>query len=190
MLSVFKLARLFLISAALASTLGCGDDLGLDDWNAIPDTVTIFSLSRPDLINLPSAYDFVNHSALRVESPIAAGRWDLAVRHEGNALALVTAGGFPGQNSRAAIAPITGTTFEELAEAPEDTTRYTVGPVVVQPGQVFAVRTRRAECSFSLSVRFAKMRVLDVDPVAGSVRFVAITNPFCNDRELIPPAKD
>lgn len=190
MLSAFKLAKLFLVSAGLVSAVGCGDDLGLDDWSAIPDTVTIFSLSRSDLINLPSAYDFVNHSALRVESPIAAGRWDLAVLHEGSELALVTAGGFPGQNSRAAIAPITGTGFEELAEAPEDTTRYTVGPVVVQAGQVFAVRTRRAECSFSLSVRYAKLRVLDVDPAAGSVRFVAITNPFCNDRELIPPNQD
>jgi hypothetical protein len=170
--------------------VACGDDLGLDDWTALPDTVTIFSLSRPDLLDQPSAYDFVNHSVLRVESPTAAGRWDLAVRHENGALALVTAAGFPGQNSRAAIAPITNTSFDELAEAPADTTRYTAGPVAVQPGQVFAVRTRRADCSISLSVRFAKMQVLEVDAAAGSVKFVAITNPFCNDRELIPPAEN
>jgi hypothetical protein len=153
--------------------------------------VTIFSLSRADLIDLPSAYDFVNHSALRVESAASAGRWDLALRHENGALALVTAAGFPGQtSSRAAIAPITNSSFDELAEAPSDTTHYTAGPVVVQPGQVFAVRTRRADCAISLSVRFAKMQVLEVDAAAGSVKFVAITNPFCNDRELIPPAED
>ena len=188
MLSAFKLARLFLISAAALSTVACSDDLGLDEWTAIPDTVTIFSLSRVDLFNEPSAYDFVNHTEMRVESSASTGRWDMALRHENGALALVSAAEFPGQNSRAGIAPITSISFDELREAPEADDAYSDGPFIVQAGQVFAVRTRReGACNLP---RFAKMRILEVDETAGSVRFVAITNPFCSNRDLIPPDQD
>jgi hypothetical protein len=185
MLSVFKLARLSLACAATLSTVACDDELGLDDWTATPDTVTIYSLSRPELFNQPSAYDFVNHAALRVESPAAEGDWDMLLRDENGQLALVSAAAFQGLNSRAALTPVTNASFDELAEAPDDDDAYTDGPFIVQPGQVYAVRTRRA--GFCNLVRFAKMRVLDVDQEAGSIRFVAITNPFCADRELIPP---
>ncbi|HEY0672363.1 MAG TPA: hypothetical protein VGD27_08860 [Longimicrobiales bacterium] len=187
MLSFFKLARLLPIVILAAGSAACEEDLGLDDWSDTPDTTVIYSLSRPDLLGQPSAYDFINHVVLRVESPNAPGNWDVAVRHEGNALALVPAGGFEGQTSRAGLALITGTTFEELAEAPEDTAAFSDAAVLVQPGQVLAVRTRRAPCAFSNSVRYGKVRIIDVDPVAGTVRFASVVNPFCNDRSLVPP---
>jgi hypothetical protein len=190
MLSVFKLGRLFILLVVVVSTIACEDDLGLDEWSARPDTVTLYSLSRPDLINQPSAYDFVNHLVVRVESPSATGTWDVALRDEGNGLALVPAGGFQGLSSRAALSVITNRTFEELREAPEDTARFTSGPVVVQAGQVLAVRTRRAGCAFTTSVRYGKIKIIDVNPAAGTVRFAAIVNPFCNDRSLIPPNDD
>jgi hypothetical protein len=31
------------------------------------------------------------------------------------------------------------------------------------------------------------MEALQVDATAGTLRFRAITNPYCNDRRLIPP---
>jgi hypothetical protein len=187
MLSVFKLGRLLLLAGVVASTAACEDDLGLDVWSASPDTITLYSLSRPDLINQPSAYDFVNRIVLRVESPNSTGSWDVALRHEGSQLALVPAAGFQGQVSRAGLAVISGATFEELEEAPEDTARYTSGAVVVTPGQVLVIRTRRTACAFSASSRYGKIKIIDVNPTAGVLRFATIVNPFCNDRSLVPP---
>ncbi len=187
MLSSFELARLFLICAAALPLVACDEELGLDDWTATPDTNVIYSLSRPELLGRPSAYDFINHTVLRVETPAATNSWDVALRDEGGQLALVPASGFQGQVSRAGLALITNQTFEELAEAPEDTAAFSSAPAVLQAGQVYAVRTRRAACSFSNSVRYAKIKILDVDVTAGTVRFESILNPFCNDRALIPP---
>jgi hypothetical protein len=187
MLSVFKLGRLLLLGAVVATAAACEDDLGLDVWSAAPDTITLYSLSRPELINQPSAYDFINRIVLRVESPAATGAWDVALRHEGSQLALVPAGGFQGQVSRAGLAVIPGGTFEELREAPEDTARYTQNAVVVTPGQVLVVRTRRTACAFSTSSRYGKIKIIDVNPTSGVLRFATIVNPFCNDRSLIPP---
>ena len=190
MLSAFKLARPLLITAAAFSMAACDEDLGLGTWSAAPDTATLYSLSRTDLLGLPSAYDFVNHLLYEVESPSANGNWDVALRHEGGQLALVPAGGFDGQESRAALARITGGTFDSLDEAPADTSLYTRNAVVVQPGQVYAIRTRRTPCSFSTAVRFGKLRIIAVNPAAGTVTFESVVNPFCNDRSLVPPDDD
>ena len=175
-----------MLCAAAVPIIACDDDLGLDDWSAIPDTVTIFSLSREDLIGMPSAYDFVEHRLREVESPGATGNWDVALRHEANQLVLVPAGGFEGQQSRAGLALIPNTTFEELSEAPGDTAAFTRSPAFVQAGQVYAVRTRRASCGFSVGVRYGKLKIINVDPTDGTLTFESIVNPFCNDRSLIP----
>ena len=66
----------------------------------------------------------------------------------------------------------------------------TIDAVKTAGGQVFVVRTRRAPCAFSNSIRYGKAKVLEVDATAGFIKFVAITNPFCNDRALIPPNQD
>jgi hypothetical protein len=187
MLSSFKLARLLVICGAALPVVACDDDLGIDDWIDTPDTTVIYSLSRAELIGQPSAYDFINHVVLRVESPSANGNWDVALRDEGGQLALVPAGGFQGQVSRAGLARITNQTFEELAQAPGDTAAFLTTPAVVQPGQVYAVRTRRASCGFSTSVRYGKIKIVSVDATAGTVTFASVVNPFCNDRSLIAP---
>ena len=187
MLSSFKLARLLLIGLLALTTVACRDDLGLDDWSDRPDTTVIYSLSRPELLGQPSAYDFVNHVPMRVESPTAPNNWDVAARDEANQLALVPASGFVGQNSRAGLAAISGTTFEELDEAPADSAAFSSAPMVVTPGQVFAVRTRRAPCAFSNSVRYGKVRIIEVNQAEGFIRFESVVNPFCNDRSLVPP---
>jgi hypothetical protein len=186
MLSAFKLARIVLACAAVLPIVACDDDLGLDDWSATPDTTTIFSLSRVDLIGRPSAYDFIGHIPVEVESVGATGNWDVALRHEGSQLALVPAGGFEGQTSRAGLALMPNVTFEDLGEAPGDTAAFTREPVMVQEGQVYVVRTRRASCGFTTGVRYGKLKIIAVDPAAGTLRFASLVNPFCNDRNLIP----
>ena len=187
MLSVFKLARLFLICGAATSMVACDDPFEIDDWTSTTDTIQIFSISRPELIGRPAAYDFVSRVLVRVESPAASGSWDVALRDESGQLSLVPASGFQGQVSRAGLALITNTTFEALAEAPGDTASYSVNPRVLQVGQVYAVRTRRAGCGFSTGVRFGKIKIISVDQAAGTVRFASVVNPLCNNRDLIPP---
>jgi hypothetical protein len=187
MLSVFKLARLFLIGGAAVSMVACDDPFAIDDWTSVTDTIQVFSVSRPELIGQPSAYDFVTRVLVRVESPTSAGSWDIALRDENGQLALAPAGSFQGQTSRAGLALITNTTFEELSEAPGDTASYSVTPRIVQPGQIYAVRSRRAGCGFNVGVRFGKIKIISVDQAAGTVRFASVVNPLCNNRDLIPP---
>jgi hypothetical protein len=191
MLSVFKLARLSLVCAAATTLVACEDPFDIDDWTTITDTVQIFSLSRTEHIGEPAAYDFVTRVLRLVESPSAAGQWDVALRDENGQLAFVPAGAFPGQASRAGLAAIpANTTFEQLSEAPPDTGSYTLTPRILQPGQVYVVRTRRASCGFTTGVRFGKIKIISVDQAAGTVRFASVVNPLCNNRDLIPPGED
>jgi hypothetical protein len=190
MLSAFKLARIVLACAAVLPMVACDDETGLDDWAAAPDTITLFSLSREDLIGRPSAYDFVTHRLREVESVLATNAWDVALRHEGNQLALVPAGGFQGQTSRAGLALTASTTLEQLTEAPADTAAFTRNPVLIQVGQVYALRTRRENCGFTTGVRYGKLKVISANPTTGALTFESIVNPICNDRNLVPTADD
>src|SRR5688572_25190375 len=191
MLSAFKLARIALVFAATLPVIACEDPFGNLSWTDTPDTTIIFSLSREDLVGLPSAYDFIAHLRREVESPSAIGNWDVAVRSEGGQLALVPAGGFEGQVSRAGLVLMPNAVFEQLSEAPGDTSAYSNAPAIVQPGQVYALRTRRAACSqFQAGVRFGKIKILAVDQLAGTITFESLVNPFCNERDLVPDEED
>src|SRR5688500_17307278 len=164
--------------------VACEDEFK-QEWTATPDTVELFSLSRPELIGRPSAFDFVPQPLFgipaAVENPSATGRWDVEVVDQGSPLAFLPAGGFAGLNSRAAIAEISGaTTLEELREAPGDTAQFKTTVVAAQVGKIYVVRTRREDCGFgSTGVRYAKLEVLEVNAPAGTLRFRTIINPYC-----------
>lgn len=178
-----KLAMILTAAMVLAA---CSDPLGPQPWDATPDTVSLFTASRPDLLGFPSAYDFVNLTPVRIEATSAPGNWDLAVTGQGP-LQFVPAGAFQGQTSRAGIATITNSTFEALAKAPTDTAAFTSQPVTLTQGGVYVVRSRRAPCSFSTAVHYAKVKVVSIDAASGLVRFAVVRNPYCNDRSFVPP---
>lgn len=179
--------RFALIFLAAVSASACDDDLGIQPWDATPDTIPLFSLSRPDLLGLPSAYDFVNRRQVEVETPGNGGNWDVALGESNGQLQLIPASAFEGQgSSRARIATITGTAFNSLEEAPSDTARYTALPVNLTAGGVYVVRTRRSACGFSSASFFAKIQALTVDNAAGRATFAVVVNPFC-DRSFVPP---
>lgn len=180
--------RSILILILAAFSAGCDDDLGLEPWNATPDTVSLFSLSRSDLIGLPSGYDFVSRRQVEVETPGSAGNWDVALGGTTSQLVLIPAASFQGQGtSRAAIATITGQSYSALLEAPDDTSRYSSQPVPITTGGVYVIRTRRAACGFSTAVRFGKIHAVSVDPAQGKATFAVVVNPYCNDRSFVPP---
>ena len=194
----FRNIRSLWVRGALAVSIlpalaGCDDDLN-QDWVAVPDTVQLYSLSRPELIGQPSAFDFFNALGagvsgipVIVEDPGASGRWDVAVTDVSGGLALAPAGAFVGLTSRAGIATVTGSTLEEFGRAPSDTSRYSSAAVPLEAGKLYVVRSRRESCGFSSGSKYAKLEVLETNPTTGTVRFRAITNPYCNDRRLIPP---
>lgn len=179
--------RFSLIVLAAAVFTACDDSLDLGTWDATPDTVALYSLSRPDLLGFPSGYDFANRRVIEVEQPGATDNWDVALAQQDNALQLVPAGAFQGQTSRAGIATITGQPFDAVTEAPSDTARFSAQPVTLQPGGVYVIRTRRVVCGFGTAVHYAKIQAVTVDPADGIATFAVVANPFCNDRSFIPP---
>jgi hypothetical protein len=177
-----------LAAVGLVASLGaCGNDPFAIKWSAKPDTVTLYSLSRPDL-NLQSAYDFRNRVSVVVESPSSTGRWDMAVDTRNGRIVMVPAAAL-GVDSRAGIVPMPDVTFDELTEAPADTSVYiTDRPVPMDVGSVYVVRTRKSVGSFgSRCFYYAKMEPLSTDPEAGTLTFYFDGAHVCNDRSLIPP---
>jgi hypothetical protein len=183
------LKRIVLIPLLAASAVACDEDFGPTFWDATPDTVFIYSASRPQLLGLPSAYDFVNLARINIESASATGAWDVVLAEQNGQFVLVPASAFPGIVSRAGIARVTGTDLAAILEAPRDTADFDATPVTIDEGAIYVVRTRRAFCNeFGTDgVRYAKIQAVDVDATAGTFRFVVVRNPFCNDRALIPP---
>ncbi|HKJ91733.1 MAG TPA: hypothetical protein VJ957_01140 [Longimicrobiales bacterium] len=167
---------------------GCGNSMGPNTWLAIPDTATLYSLSRTDYVGKPSAYDFTpgTNGPVVVEAPGYTNRWDIAIVAGANGLELAPAGTFEGVSATPALTRITtaGDTFDNLATAPSDSKLYTDStrlPAV--EGGLYVVRTRQV----STCVYYAKFEVLSIDQQAGTVRLVAMGDPYCNDRDLISP---
>jgi hypothetical protein len=169
---------------------GCDDDPFKIMWELRPDTVLLYSLARPEM-NLNSAFDFIRRNAVRVEAPSAVGEWDVAVDTQNGAIVLVPPGAIGVAKSRAAIAPVDDTTFDEIRRAPSDTTLY-IGdrPVVMEVGQLYVIRTRQKQGSYgSLCVYYGKFEPLFLDPEEGRLSFIYDVSPVCNDRKLVPPKK-
>jgi hypothetical protein len=175
-----------LLTVALAA--GCGNNLGPNTWLAVPDSATLYSLSRPEYVGKPSAYDFTSsgRGAVVVEAPGYTNQWDIAIVDGANGLELAPAGTFEGITAKPALTRITttGDTFENLARAPSDSKLYTDSTrLAAVEGGLYVVRTRQV----SSCVYYAKFELLSVDQQAGTVRLVAAGNPYCNDRALISP---
>jgi hypothetical protein len=184
----------FLRSLAALSALAvvaCDDGIGPRVWDPTPDTTLLYSATRPELIGQPAAFDFVGVRRLNIESSGATGTWDAALAEQNGEFVLVPAGNFPGVDSRAAISERPETTLEALTRAPGDTAAYSRLPVRLRTGAVYAVRTRTASCvGFGVGTYYAKFQVVAMDAMAGTVRLAVVTNPYCNDRSLIPEEED
>jgi hypothetical protein len=172
----------------------CDDGIGPLQWAATPDTFTIFSVSRAELLGKPAALD-VAGAVVRtvvVESAAEAGTWDFALAEHSGVFVMLPASVVPQLDERVGIATMTETSLEAVAEAPGDTARYAREAVPIQPGTVYVIRSRRDQCGGfgGTGVRYAKLKALSLDATTGSFEFEVVRNPFCNDRRLIPPDDD
>ena len=156
-------------------------------WVPVEDSVTLYSLARPEFAAQPGAFDFYNRVPVVVEETYQREpSFDVAVSEQDGEMVLLPAGVFATLDSSPGIAiDSSGTSFGDLAVAPRGG-YVTDTPVPVRLDVVYAIKTRtdRSGCS-----RYAKMEIVEADP-QGVLTFRQIRNNLCNDRELIPPDED
>lgn len=187
--SVRHAPRLLLVAALtlpVFSLAACGDDPFATQWASNIDTVSIFSIQRPEL-GLPSGFDFPGRLPVVIENPTASGTWDVAVDDDGTTVSLVPSSAL-GVASRVGIAPIPGIAFEDVTEAPGDTAAYVVDAAVpMEIGTTYAVRSREVPGFFGeRCVYYAKVQPIAIDLVERTLEFFHETSPACNDRNLVP----
>jgi hypothetical protein len=176
------------VAALLMGLTACGDDPFSFRWDDAPDTVLIYSLSRPEL-NLASGISFVPPPSLTVvENPNATGTWDLALDTLGAGLAFLPPGAL-GITARARISVLGAVNFDEVMEAPEDTLLYQGDEAVpVSDGTVYIVSSNRRAGSFGSScVYYAKIQPVTIDVPGGTLLLRYVASPICNSRDLVPP---
>lgn len=172
----------------------CDDPFGPREWNATPDTAFLYSASRAELIGFVSAFDFttVPGRPVPLEATGASQNWDVALIDFNGQLALAPSSHFLGQAERSAISEQPNTTLAAITRAPGDSASYSRGPVPLRMGSVYVVRTRSSICESGLGsgIRYAKLQPVVIDQAAGTLRFIYVRNPYCDDRALIPPDGD
>lgn len=180
-------AAIAVTAALLVGTVACGDDPFAFDWNDQPDTVQLYSLARPEL-NLVSAFNFLQNTPVQIENPNSTGSWDVAVDTRGGQIVFLPPGALNVQGA-ARIATLESLSLDDVTRAPADTLIYVRDqPVPVNLGDVYVIRTNRQRGSFGRScVYYAKVEAVSIDPVGGTLTFREVTNPVCNDRDLVPP---
>lgn len=174
---------------------GCEDELdfGFGDWSANEDTVTLYTLDRVDYQGLPSGYAMGPPAqVVRIEERGATGTWDFALTGgtDGEPLMLTPVGALLDLDSQAGIVPL-DLPYDEIESAPRDSAVYVTGAgVPVQAGDAFVVRSRIVASGRGACIRFGKVEPVELDAQAGTLTLVALVNPNCNDRNLVPTEDD
>ena len=191
-----RAGRLFLALSFAVALGACNDTTGIGEVTILEDTVVLAAPSAAAADTLPTALD-VTVGVLG--GSIGGGRfpervadveqWDLALRVRDGELRFFPprALGFNrGTQSRAAITrPMTGRTMDEVREAPASNQFLADSSVAVVQGAVYVVRSRPAGCYAPF---YAKIRPLEVNVAAGTVRLAVATTTPCGDLRLV--AKD
>lgn len=180
-----SVAVLAVATILVVGVVGCDDPYAID-WEESPDTVLIYSLARPEM-NLPSAFDFVSNVPLMVESPLSTGQWDLALDTQGGELVFLPPGAL-GVASSSRLAHFPNTTWDDVTQAPSDTTQYSrADPVPVRAGDIYVLRTHVSRGFYGMScVYFGRIQPLEIDVDGGVLRFMYDVSPVCNSLRLIP----
>jgi hypothetical protein len=171
---------------ATAPLLGaCGDGGLLSELVLSPDTAVV---GLPGGNAAGSALDFVRATGdfdlLRNPELVAdAEQWDIALRSTGTGLVFR-----PFQpiasNTRGAGITVSSSGFDEIDEAPRATSAYSTSDVPVTNNGVYLVRSRQFSSSGIVCVHYAKMRVLEVNAPASTVRVAVVINEGCDDERL------
>lgn len=180
------------LAMALVSLAACEDpNAGLFDPLIQEDTVDLaVPLADTDV---PTALDVAYASSpIRGRYPELvsdAEQWDLALRRDGAALVLAPAGVYGFQNpvggaSTAAVTRPLQRSFDEVIEAPGQSSLLRDSTVAIAMGGVYVVRSRRTAAAFGGCENYAKVQPLALDAAAGTVKLRVVGNARCNDPRL------
>lgn len=179
-------ARLALTLIIAAQALAACDNPYDIDWSyAVPDTVTLYSLSRGEYVGYPSVFDFVGGFTWAIEAIDIAGGWDLGFVEDKAGASFLMAGAIDGYPPQAMMQAMPGYSFDELVRAPA--AGYDSALVALHIGTVYALRTRNVTDGYGNTCRYAaKLEPLELDTVRGILRFHYLRNPNCGSRDLVP----
>jgi hypothetical protein len=144
------------------------------------DTLTLFSLARPEYVGQVSAVDV--YGALRTVNveqakPVSDPDFDFAFSELDGDFVLLPAGLFEGYTVTPGIIEVSGA-FETVDRAPDEDYITDAAVPLVENG-LYVVRSR----SVGSCRRYAKVEVLDLDP-DGILEFRFLWSNLCNDRSL------
>ena len=174
--------------AIFATASACGTLTGHKaSFQNTTDTVLVYALNGTP-VSAPAGISLIARSAVVVNSAFA---FDLAfdIDAQGQATlytARYVAGGLGGAHS-VSVQKVTSK-FEDFLTAP--TTGYVTDSLVAaNKGDVFALSSSDPlACAYSVysNIFYAKLEVLDIDPVARTVRTRFTVDPNCGFLSLIP----
>lgn len=181
--------RLF---ALLASLLACApllsacDDSGLLAELILSADTAVIGLpagnaagSAIDLVRASGDFDLVRNP----ETVADAEQWDIALRSTAAGLVFRPFSPVASQLRGAEIA-VSTRAFDDLDDAPRGNSTYTRDPVPVTPNGVYLLRSRQFTSSSVFCVKYAKMRVLEVNAALQTVRVAVVINEGCDDERL------
>ena len=186
-LSRFRPTAGALLVASVLGIAACGENIFDVKWvNPKVQTVLLYSLTRPDL-NVPSGYDFVNREPVEIQEAGATGFWDLLVDMRDGQLVFIPPRAL-GIDSDVMVLPMPGMSFDEVLEAPEDSTLYIRDqPIPAEVGTTYILRTHEGQSDFGIPCVFwGKFETTEVHPAAETVVFIYDVSPLCDDRGLVP----
>jgi hypothetical protein len=176
------------VAAAFIAVAGaCSDPNAIQDpsFRNVVDTVTLWSLTDGPLTE-PTAYSVSAKAEVRTWE--VGNSFDFAfdeteagapVFLPTSVLGLLSSGAFKPGLKR----PSAGTTFDQMVKAPSN--GYIVSDTVpIAVGDLFYIRTTISNCSFLSVPEYGKLEVLELDPVAHTVKIQVLANQNCGYRGL------
>ncbi len=183
-----RFSRIFLLPIVALAAAACNDNLGPTAWSDAPDTVTLYSASRANLVGKPSGFDFTTPRTVVVEAASEAQSFDMLLADQAGSFSLIPSGVILGNANRAGLSPVTADSLHAIRQAPTDTTKFvTSAAVPIHLGDFFVARSRRVTCVLTTGSYYAKFQVIVVNPDSGLVRVAIARNPYCGDTSLVPP---
>ena len=183
-----RLRYFALLASLLACTpllSACGDNGLLAELILSPDTAVIglpagnASGSAIDFVRASGDFDLVRNP----ERVADAEQWDIALRS--TASGLVFRPFVPvASNLRGSEISVATRSFDDIDDAPRGNSSYTREPVPVTANGVYLVRSRQFTSSGVLCVKYAKMRVLELNTALQTVRVAVVINEGCDDERL------
>lgn len=181
--------RLFVLLASLfacAPLLSACDDSGLLGTLILSSDTTAIGLpggnaegSAIDIVRSSGDFDLVRNP----ERLTDAEQWDFALRSTGTGF--VFRPFTPVASSlRGAGMAVSTRSFEALEDAPRGNSSYSSDPVPVTLNGVYLLRSRQFLSGSSVCVKYAKLRVVEINQAASTVRFAVVINEGCDDERL------